>query len=270
VDIVGAAAGLELLGIEKLYASALPYGTGQVMTEHGSLPLPAPATLQILKMIKAPLVPSPAASEQVTPTGAAILGTLATFERPEFSLTALGIGAGKQDLPWPNILRLMIGNTLENPAPAYVQIETNIDDMNPQIYGYIIEKLLTAGALDVYLTPIYMKKNRPATLLGVIAKKVDEASLAQLILTETTTFGMRVIPLGRYEAQRDFQKVNTPFGDVRVKIKILDGHAIQAAPEYEDCVILAKEKNVTLGEVYQAAQTAGQALLNKDEHSHQG
>lgn len=268
VDIVGAAAGLELLGIEKLYASALPFGAGQVKTEHGSLPLPAPATLEILKMAKAPLSPSPAVVELVTPTGAAILGSLATFERPEITLSAIGIGAGNRDLPWANIIRLMVGENTEDPSQGYVQIETNIDDMNPEWFGYVVEKLFAAGALDVYLTPIYMKKNRPATLLGVIARRTDEAALAQIILSETSTFGLRVIPLRRYEAQREFQKAVTAYGEVRIKMKILDGQTVQAAPEYEDCVRLAKEQGVPLGQVYQAALSVGQGLIQTHERGH--
>ncbi|HEX2994955.1 MAG TPA: nickel pincer cofactor biosynthesis protein LarC, partial [Anaerolineales bacterium] len=175
VDITGAAIGLETLGIERLYASPLPYGSGMINSEHGQLPLPAPATLEVLQLAHAPLTPSPADVELVTPTGAAILGTLATFERPTLTITGTGIGAGKRDLAWPNVMRLIVGETPANGTSDMVQLETNIDDMNPQFYGYLMEKLFAAGARDVFLTPIQMKKNRPGTLLGVIADRRDES-----------------------------------------------------------------------------------------------
>ena len=261
VDIVGAAVGLQALGIDRLYASPLPYGAGQVQTDHGALPLPAPATLEVMRLAKAPLVPSQAQVELVTPTGAAILGVLATFERPELVVTAVGIGAGKRDLPWANILRLMLGESPSTGRQDMVQMETNIDDMNPQFFGHVMECLFAAGAMDVYLTPIYMKKNRPGTLLGVIARRQDEAALANVILSETSTLGLRVIPVYRYEAQRQFQQVDTPFGSVRVKVKLLDGRLLQAVPEYDDCVRLAAEHKTSLAQVYAAALAAGHAWL---------
>lgn len=254
VDVTGAVLGLEALGIERLYASPLPYGAGTIQSDHGLLPLPAPATLEVLRLAHAPLRPSPAEVELVTPTGAAILGTLATFERPNLTITGVGVGAGKRDLPWPNLMRLLVGETPTNGTSEMVQLETNIDDMNPQFYGYLMEKLFAAGARDVFLTPIQMKKNRPGTLLGVIAYRRDEATLAELILRETTTLGMRVQPIGRYEAQREFRQIQTPFGSLTVKLKILAGQVIQSVPEYDECVRLAKENNVSLAEIYQAAQ----------------
>lgn len=250
VDVVGVVLGLEALGIERLYASPLPYGSGTVNSDHGVLPLPAPATLEVLRLAHTPLIPSPAQVELVTPTGAAILATLATFERPSLTVSGLGVGAGKRDLPWPNVMRLVIGETSASGNSEMVQIETNIDDMNPQVFGHVMERLFAAGALDVYLTPIYMKKNRPATLLGVIAKRQDETALAELILRETTTLGLRVQPINRYEARRDFRLVSTCYGDVKVKQKIIDGRVIQSMPEYDDCVQLANENKVSLAEIY--------------------
>ena len=250
MDVIGAAIGLEALGVERLYASPLPYGAGMVDSEHGTLPLPAPATLEVLRMAQAPLAPSPAQVELVTPTGAAILAALATFERPDLTITGLGIGAGKRDLPWPNVMRLILGETVFSGNSEMVQIETNIDDMNPQMFGHVMEKLFVAGALDVYLTPIYMKKNRPATLLGVIARRQDEATLADLILRETTTLGLRVQPIYRYEAQRNFRLVHTCYGDVKVKQKIINGKILQSMPEYDDCVRLANANEVSLAVVY--------------------
>jgi pyridinium-3,5-bisthiocarboxylic acid mononucleotide nickel chelatase len=263
VDIVGAAIGLDALVIERMYTSALPFSGGQVQTEHGLLPVPAPATLEILSKAHAVMTPSPAQVELVTPTGAAILATLATFERPNLVVTGVGVGAGKRDLPWPNICRLILGESTAEAEYPLVLIETNIDDMNPQIFGHVMGRLLAAGALDVYLTPIYMKKNRPATLLGVVARRQDEPVLARLILTETSTLGMRVQPVYRYTAQREIRKVNTAFGDVPVKLKLLDGRPIQAMPEYDVCAQLATEKNVPLAEVYTAALLAGNKLLQE-------
>jgi hypothetical protein len=254
VDVTGAVLGLEALGIERLYASPLPYGAGTINSDHGLLPLPAPATLEVLRLARAPLRPSPAEVELVTPTGAAILGALATFERPNLTITGTGIGAGKRDLPWPNLMRLIVGETPANGTSEMVQLETNIDDMNPQFYGYLMEKLFAAGARDVFLTPVQMKKNRPGTLLGVIALRRDEAALAELILRETTTLGLRVQQIERYAAQREFRQIPTRFGSLTVKQKILDGQIIQSVPEYDECVRLAKENNVSLTEIYQAAQ----------------
>jgi uncharacterized protein (TIGR00299 family) protein len=252
IDVTCAVIGMEALGIERLYASPLPYGSGTINSDHGTLPLPAPATLEVLRLAHAPLTPSPALVELVTPTGAAILAALANFERPNLTVTGLGVGAGKRDLPWPNIMRLIVGETPSSGTSEIVQIETNIDDMNPQVFGYVMEKLFASGALDVYLTPIYMKKNRPATLLGVIARRQDEAVLAELILCETTTLGMRIQPIYRYEAQRDFRLVHTSYGDLNVKQKIINGKVVQSMPEYDDCVRLANENSVGLADIYAA------------------
>jgi uncharacterized protein (TIGR00299 family) protein len=261
IDIVGAALGLEFLGIERVYASALPMGSGQVQTQHGILPLPAPATLELLRRARALVVPSSAQVELVTPTGAALLATLATFEQPSMAIAGLGVGAGRLDLPWPNVLRLVIGEVEGQASSPMVQIETNIDDMNPQLFGYLLNRLFAVGALDVYFTPIQMKKNRPATMLSVIARQADEASIARLILEETTTLGMRVIPVYRFEAERRMQTVQTEYGEVPLKLKILDGKVIQAYPEYEVCMRLAGEQNVPLIQVYNSALAAGKSLI---------
>lgn len=256
-DIVGAAIALDYLGIERLYSSALPYGAGQVKTQHGILPLPAPATLEIARLAHIPLVPTTAEKELVTPTGAAILGALATFEQPEMTVHAVGIGAGKRDLPWANIVRLMIGESAGH-KHAMILLETNIDDMNPQIYAHVMSRLFAAGALDVFLQPIYMKKNRPGNVLSVIARQADEEELARIILTETTTLGLRVQPMRRHEADRRMTTVTTAYGDVPVKLKILDGRVIQAAPEHDVCAALASSLGVTLATVYRAAQAAAE------------
>jgi uncharacterized protein (DUF111 family) len=206
------------------------------------------------------MTPSPAQVELVTPTGAAILAALATFERPNLVVTGVGVGAGKRELPWPNIFRLILGESTAEAEYPLVLLETNIDDMNPQVFGHVMGRLFAAGALDVYLTPIYMKKNRPATLLGVVAKRADEPALARLILAETSTLGLRVQTVYRYTAQREMHTVTTPFGEVPVKVKLLDGQPVQAMPEYDACAKLADEQHVPFAEVYTAALLAGQAL----------
>jgi uncharacterized protein (TIGR00299 family) protein len=256
VDVVGAAIGLDALGIERLYASPLPYGSGTVESRHGPLPLPAPATLELLRQARVPLTPSPAQEELVTPTGAAILAALAVFERPDLTIDSIGLGAGKRDLPWPNVMRLLVGQTPADEAGEMVQLETNIDDMNPQFYGHVMDGLFAAGARDVFLTPIQMKKNRPGTLLGVIALRRDEAALAELILRETTTLGVRVQPIRRHEAAREIRQVETVYGTLGVKMKVLGGEVIQSVPEYDDCVRLANERGVSLAEVYDAVHKA--------------
>ncbi len=263
LDIVGAAIGLEILGIERLYASALPLGSGEVNSQHGLLPLPAPATLDLMRQAQIPVVPSPARKEMVTPTGAAILATLATFEQPAMRITAVGTGAGQREMPWPNVLRLIIGETGSSGSHGeLILIETNIDDMAAQGFGQVMNRLFSAGALDVFFTPIYMKKNRPATMLSVIATRLIESDLAQILLKETTTFGMRVQPIGRYEAQREMRKVSTPYGEIDVKLKILDEKIYQAVPEYDICLKIAEEQDVPFLKVYQAALAAGSEILS--------
>jgi len=262
LDIVGAALGLETLGIERLYASALPWGSGQVNTQHGLLPLPAPATLELMRQAHIPLVPTTAQKELVTPTGAAILATLATFEQPAMRIVQVGTGAGRRELPWPNVMRLVVGEMGSDQAHGeLVLIETNIDDMAAQGFGQVMGRLFQAGALDVYFTPIYMKKNRPATMLSVIAPRSHEPELARVILEETTTFGMRVQPIGRYEAEREVRKIATPYGAIDVKLKLLNGKAIQAVPEYEQCLQIAEEQGLPFLRVYQAALSAGRQEL---------
>ena len=263
LDIVGAAIGLEILGIERLYASALPLGSGTVNSQHGLLPLPAPATLDLMRQAQIPVVPSPAQKEMVTPTGAAILATLATFEQPAMRITSVGTGAGQRDMPWPNVIRIIIGETGSSGSHGeLVLIETNIDDMAAQGFGQVMTKLFSAGALDVFFTPIYMKKNRPATMLSVIASRLHEPDLAKIILKETTTFGMRVQPIGRYEARREMRKVSTPYGEIDVKLKIVDGKVYQAVPEYDTCLRIAEEKDVSFLNVYQSALAAGNEIVS--------
>jgi len=261
LDIVGAAIGLQYFNIHSVYASALPLGTGLVKTQHGLLPLPAPATLELLRSVQAPIVSSPTKVEMVTPTGAAILAELATFAQPNMRLQHVGIGAGRRDLDWPNVLRVLIGEEDSSPG-SHLEIETNIDDMNPQILGHVMVKLFQAGALDVYFTPIFMKKNRPATKLSVIVRREDELTICDLILRESSTLGLRVTPVWRHEAEREMRDIPTRYGEVPVKLKIMSGNVIQATPEFDVCMRLAEAQGVPVNQVLQEAAAASRTLLN--------
>ncbi|HEX7395208.1 MAG TPA: nickel pincer cofactor biosynthesis protein LarC [Anaerolineaceae bacterium] len=262
LDIVGVTIGLEFFNIQSVFSSALPLGTGQINTQHGLLPLPAPATLELMRLAQAPVVASKATVELVTPTGAAILASLAAFHQPDMKLIQVGVGAGRRDLEWPNVLRLLIGIQEEVPG-THLEIETNIDDMNPQIFGHVMAKLFQAGALDVYFTPIFMKKNRPATMLSVIGRKEDEKSICDLLLRETSTLGVRVKPIWRHEAERTIRIIETCYGQVPVKLKILDGDIIQATPEFDDCVRLAEQAGIPVAQVLQEAVAVSREFLNQ-------
>ena len=251
IDIIGAAIALDYFKIEQFNSSPLPLGSGCVETDHGLLPLPAPATLELLRIAKASLVPSEAQVELVTPTGAAILAAFAKFEQPTMELHSVGIGSGTKDLPWPNILRIFIGERGINPEDTKVLIETNIDDMNSQVLGYLMQKLLRQGALDVFFTPIYMKKNRPATQVSVIAASEDEDKFSRMLLRETSTMGVRVQRLNRHEVEREMVNVETLYGLIPVKVKYMDHEIIQISPEYEDCIKIASQHDIPLQEVFE-------------------
>ena len=260
-DIVGSAIGMELLGIEEVYASPLPMGHGFVEAAHGKIPLPAPATVEILKGV--PVYDAGIQGELVTPTGAAIIRTLASEfgEMPPMTLQATGYGAGKTEFPFPNVLRLMIGEPCSQSDVSdrdklqtrVAIVETNIDDMNPEFYDLVFERLFKAGALDVYLTPIYMKKNRPANLLTAICPVETKDEVSQVILTETTTFGVRISMASRRCLERKWETVSTRYGDIRIKVGLMGDKQITASPEYEDCKRAAEAHNVPVRTVYQEA-----------------
>ena len=264
VDIVGACVGFHALGIEQFVCSALNVGGGTVKMAHGVLPVPAPATANLLQ--GKPTYSNGVQKELVTPTGAAIVATLCDSfgPQPPMSVSSIGYGAGTADLEGqPNVVRIMIGVAAEKTVAGFDEeiavIEANLDDMNPQIYGYFLEKALAAGALDVYTTPVQMKKNRPGTLLTVLCNPQDTDALMSLIFAETTTFGARTYRAQRRTLPRDFVNVATAFGDVRIKVSRVNGRILHVAPEYDDCRKLAVEKNVPLQRVISEALRAYEA-----------
>lgn len=259
VDIVGAAIGFELLGIDEFACSSFDVGAGQVKTAHGLLPVPAPATAELLR--GAPTYSSGIQRELVTPTGAAIATTLATrfSEIPKMTLRTIGYGAGAAELKEKaNVMRLLIGeNEISEPgehwdAPISV-IETNVDDMSPQIYGYFVDRALAAGALDVFSTSVLMKKNRPGQLVTLLCEHANLSGLMGLIFRETTTIGVRTYEVRRKTLDRELVPVATPFGEVRLKVSRMNGTVLNATPEYEDCQRIAAANNIPLKEVIAAA-----------------
>jgi uncharacterized protein (TIGR00299 family) protein len=266
LDIVGACVGLELLEIDELTCSPLNVGGGQVETAHGTLPVPAPATAELLK--GAPIYSSGVEGELVTPTGAVIVATLASGfgPMPPVKVARIGYGAGSREYSGhPNIARLFVGERAEvsdsaprvvNPANIVTVIEANVDDMSPQLYGYLVERALAAGALDITCSSIQMKKNRPGLEISVLCAPERAEALAELLFEETTTIGLRIHEVGRRVLEREMVNVETPYGTVRVKIAKRAGKVINVAPEYEDCQRLAVEKSVPLKDVILAAQVA--------------
>ncbi len=264
VDIVGAVAGLRMLKAERLYCSPLPVGQGEVSGPHGTLPVPAPATLALLAEAGAPLRASDSVrGELVTPTGVAIVTTLASFERPEMSVDSVGYGAGTRDpADRPNVLRLWLGEAdLERGTRPMLLIETNIDDMTPEMIAYVQTKLLAEGAADAWVTPIGMKKGRSGFLLSAICSESTEEQIARLILRETSTLGVRVRPVHRWEAEREVMQFESSLGPAAVKVKRLPGEASQISPEFEDCRLIAEEKDLPIAEVYRAIEAEARKLL---------
>src|SRR6266849_3500323 len=257
---------IETMGISQLYASPLPLTGGHVQTAHGMLPVPAPATLEILRRVSAPWKPCPIEGELVTPTGAAILATLARFETPAIAIERVGYGFGSKQYPWPNCLRLCLGRAQEpvtfdslNEVPDtdwVTVIESNIDNMSGELLGGLMERLLAAGALDVSYTPIQMKKNRPAIMITIICPPEQADELALVLLRETSTLGVRIQHMQRLKAQRTQERIETPLGAMSVKVKRLGTRIISAAPEYEECQRLALERNMPLEDVYEVVQHA--------------
>ncbi|MEW5952926.1 MAG: nickel pincer cofactor biosynthesis protein LarC [Bacillota bacterium] len=256
IDIVGAAICLDYLKADKIIASSVQMGGGFVKCAHGIIPIPAPATVEILHgaPIKIGLVPC----ETTTPTGAAILAANADMftDKIDFTVEKIGYGIGHRDLEIPNVLRVYLGKDGkersedgEERADQYI-LETNIDDMNPEIYSYIEEKLFEKGALDVFKTAIWMKKSRPAIKLSILFKEKQERDMLDVIFRETTALGVRKYKVEKIMLQRDFMQVKTQYGDVTVKNSYYQGMLVKYKPEYEDCKSIAREKNIPLAKVY--------------------
>ena len=255
VDIVGIAAGLHLLGITQVYASPLPLGSGWVKAAHGDIPVPAPATLHLLTQAQAPIVPDDAGFELVTPTGAAVLATLAIFKRPALAVQQVGYGFGKKITPRPNALRVWVGDGVASEG-ALVLLECNIDDQPAEQLAYVCTQALALGARDVWQQQIVMKKGRAALLLSVLCDRDHEDALVDLLMRQTSTLGMRRTLVDRHVAERALVTVDTQYGPLRVKVKTWRGDVIGAAPEYEDCAAAAQTHAVPLTQVYAAAVAA--------------
>jgi hypothetical protein len=270
VDIVGTILALETLKIEKVYSSPLAVGSGTVKTAHGVLPVPAPATLQILAGAGAPIVNAPPSEnppgELLTPTGAVLITSLASgFKQPNIIVEKTGYGAGNKQFPtWPNVVRVWLGEeTGGQNDDALVLLETNIDDMNPQIYGYLMEKLFAEKAADVWFAPIQMKKNRPAIMLSVLAPASLETKLTEIIMRETSTLGIRSRPVSRHTAQREIIEFDSSLGRAKAKIKRFGGDIVAVSPEYDDCRRLALEHNLPLHEVSRIVESEARRYLNE-------
>jgi len=261
VDIVGACVALDLLGRPRVLASPVVEGTGFVRCAHGQLPLPAPATLEILAARGVPLSQCEEPHELVTPTGAALLAEFAEAfgPAPSFTPSRVGYGAGgRQNLTRPNVLRAVLGEAQAAPQHDWEHdtvalLETNLDDLNPEILGALVERALAAGALDVFYIPIQMKKSRPGVLVSLLCQPADANRFAEMLLSETSAFGLRCQTMERRKLRRQIVQVATSYGPVEVKVGTLNGRRVQVAPEFESCRRLAERAGVPLKEVYAAA-----------------
>lgn len=254
VDIVGAAIGINYFKPDKIISSAVELGSGFVKCEHGTLPVPAPATAEILKEI--PVSIGKVDFEATTPTGAAILASIVSefTKNPEIKVEETGYGVGSKNGDIPNLLRVYLGEEIKGSGIAEkssdsIIVECNIDDMNPEHYEYVIEKLLDNGADDVFLTPVIMKKSRPGTRITVLCGIKDLDALKKILFKETTTIGIREYSVNKTTLERDFSEIETKWGNVRMKSSWLNGKKIHSKPEYEDCKKIAKKNNLSLNEV---------------------
>jgi len=258
VDIVGTALALTMLEVRRVFASAVPTGFGMVRTEHGMMPIPAPAVLELLRDV--PLYSKGVPVELVTPTGAAILATTVEGygELPAMRIGTIGYGAGTYELEFPNVLRVLLGEEEHRPSrqsgtTEEAVLETNVDDLTPEVAGYVVEQLLAAGAQDAWLTPIVMKKGRPAVTISVLCSPERQDAMRAILFRETGTLGVRATPVSKRALEREIVEVETRHGVVGVKVAFLDGEAVTVAPEYEDCARVAREAGVAAREVYAEA-----------------
>jgi len=266
IDVVGSVAGLALLGIEKIFSSPIHVGSGTVKCAHGILPVPAPATAELIK--GKPVYSTGIQGELLTPTGAAILTTLASdfIPMPAMRIEQIGYGAGKSDPAIPNLLRLYVGEAADDEIKGYeteqtAVIETSIEDMNPQIYEYIIEKILDMGAMDIFLSPLQMKKNRPGTLITVICSPESIGKFSDFLIRETTTIGLRWRIDNRIKAKRIIKNIQTKYGTIRFKVAEVGDQIVNITPEYEDCRRLSLEKKIPLKEVMDEARLTGLSMI---------
>jgi len=258
LDIVGSAIGINTLGIDKIYSSPLPLGQGFVKSSHGVIPVPAPATVELLRGI--PAKRTEVSAELVTPTGAAIISTITDSfgPIPDMTIENIGYGAGTKDFTeQPNLLRVIIGTSKDVYESDVINVvETNIDDMSPQVYDLLMDKLFSIGALDVFLTPILMKKNRPAIKLTVLVESTKLQEACACILSETTTMGVRIYEANRKKLAREMTEIETEYGKVNVKLGKIGDEVIKIIPEYDNCKQLAEKNNVPIMKVHQAVLTA--------------
>lgn len=274
IDISSAVIGIKALEIKEIYSSPLPLGKGFVKCAHGILPLPAPATLELLKNI--PTYSGGMESEMVTPTGAAIISTLTKDfgERPLMKIKKIGYGAGEREFSIPNLLRVSIGEKIlsdRDLMDGYVHdeallIETNIDDMNPEFYDYIMDKLFSQGALDVFLTPIQMKKNRPAQMFSIIVYEQNLKEILKVLFSESTTLGVRIKEVKRLKLTQQNFIAETKYGKIKVKVGIFKEDIKTIAPEYQDCQKIAQQYQVPLKEIYEEAKKVAYDRMKKQKY----
>jgi hypothetical protein len=266
IDIVGAAIAVDLLGIDEIRSSSVRMGRTFAATMHGNIPIPGPATLEILKGV--PVEISEIRAELVTPTGAGIVKTLAKSfgAMPRMKVSAVGYGAGTRDLKeMPNMLRVVIGETLPSfKGDTVTVIEANIDDMNPQYFEYVFERLFAEGALDVFIAPIQMKKSRPAFKLTALCAPADAEKISAAIFAETTTIGVRLYEAGRFTLERRTVKVRTKYGEIKVKLARIPDGGLKISPEYDDCANAARRKKTPLKIVHEEARRAANAEYLKN------
>jgi uncharacterized protein (TIGR00299 family) protein len=269
VDIVGAAVGLDGLGVERFEASPVPPGRGSVRAAHGRMPLPAPGTAELLKGV--PLAESDIEMELTTPTGAAILTTVVDRfgPLPAMTIEQIGLGAGTREIDsQANVLRLFVGQVATPAGSDRVWVlETNLDDLPGEIIGYTITQLIAAGALDAFVTPVVMKKNRPGVLVTVLCGEPQVSMMEEILFRETTTLGIRRYAVSRHKLKRQAAEVSTAFGVVKGKLGWLEGRPPAFSPEHDDCARIAAEQGVALRAVYEAAQAAYRASAQPDPKS---
>jgi len=263
VDITGACIGLHLLGVEAVHCSALPVGGGFVMGAHGRIPIPGPGTAELLKGF--PVVDTGVRRELVTPTGAAILTTLATSAgtMPAMTVEAVGYGAGDMDLETPNVLRVFLGQSTDSGGrETIMQVETTVDDMQPQLWEVVMERLFEAGALDVYLTPVMMKKSRPGTVLTALCPPDKVTELSRVLFEESPTIGVRWTAYQRERLAREMVTLTTAYGAIAFKVSRLEGRVVTATPEFDEVRRIARAKGLAVREVLDLARAEGRRLLS--------